>query len=46
VIGRQPFGRISIANADADTFAHTNVVIDQAIRAVKGLSGFGVNART
>ncbi len=34
VIGRQPFGRISIANSDAEAFAYTNAAIDQAYRAV------------
>lgn len=33
-IGRRPFGRITIANADADAFAYTNAAIDQAWRAV------------
>ncbi len=45
MIGRQPFGRISIANADADAFAYTNAAIDQAFRAVKEISRFGVNGR-
>ena len=35
VIGRQPFGRITIANSDADGHAYTNIAIDQAHRAVK-----------
>jgi spermidine dehydrogenase len=34
VIGRQRFGRISIANSDAGASAYTNVAIDQAYRAV------------
>jgi spermidine dehydrogenase len=34
VIGRQPFGRIAIANADSGASAFTNVAIDQAHRAV------------
>jgi spermidine dehydrogenase len=38
VIGRQPFGRISIANSDAEAFAYTNAAIDQAYRAVKEVS--------
>lgn len=33
-IGRQPFGRIHIANSDAGAFAYTNEAIDQAWRAV------------
>jgi hypothetical protein len=45
VVGRQPFGRISIANADADAFAYGNAAIDQAFRAVKEISRFGVNGR-
>jgi spermidine dehydrogenase len=35
VKGRKPFGRITIANADAGGFAETNVAIDQAHRAVQ-----------
>jgi spermidine dehydrogenase len=35
VLGRQPFGRISIANADAGAAAFTNAAIDQAERAVQ-----------
>lgn len=35
VIGRRPFGRIAIANADAGASAFTNVAIDQAERAVR-----------
>ncbi len=35
VIGRQPFGRIKIANADADGHAYTNTAIEQAHRAVR-----------
>jgi spermidine dehydrogenase len=34
VIGRQPFGRLTIANSDSDGHAYTNVAIDQAYRAV------------
>ena len=37
VIGRQPFGRITIANADAGAFAYANSAIDQAWRAVNEL---------
>jgi spermidine dehydrogenase len=40
VIGRQPFGRISIANSDAEAFAYTNAAMDQAYRAVKEVSRF------
>jgi spermidine dehydrogenase len=35
VIGRQPFGRISIANADSGGDAYTDIAIDQAYRAVQ-----------
>lgn len=34
VIGRQPFGRISIANSDAEARAYTDAAINQAFRAV------------
>ena len=34
VIGRQPFGRITIANSDAGAYAYTDSAIDQAYRAV------------
>jgi spermidine dehydrogenase len=34
VAGRQPFGRIHIANSDADGQAYTNIAIDQGYRAV------------
>jgi spermidine dehydrogenase len=34
VRGRQPFGRITIANSDAGANAYTDVAIDQAYRAV------------
>lgn len=37
VIGRQRFGRITIANSDAGAFAYTNGAIDQADRAVREL---------
>jgi spermidine dehydrogenase len=38
-IGRQPFGRITIANSDAGATAYSDVAIDQAYRAVDELSG-------
>jgi spermidine dehydrogenase len=38
VTGRQPFGRIKIANSDADGHAYTNIAIDQAYRAVSEIS--------
>lgn len=34
VVGRKPFGRITIANSDAGGWAYTNAAIDQAWRAV------------
>jgi spermidine dehydrogenase len=34
VLGRQPFGKIAIANSDAGASAYSNVAIDQAYRAV------------
>jgi spermidine dehydrogenase len=37
VIGRQPFGRITIANSDSDGHAYTNIAIDQGYRAVQDL---------
>ncbi len=37
VRGRQPFGRITIANSDAGANAYTDVAIDQAYRAVDEL---------
>ena len=40
VIGRQPFGRISIANSDAAAFAYTSASIDEAHRAVKEVARF------
>jgi spermidine dehydrogenase len=35
VIGRKPFGRITIANSDSDGHAYTNTAIDQAYRSVQ-----------
>lgn len=37
VIGRKPFGRITIANTDSGATAYTDVAIDQAHRAVNEL---------
>ncbi len=34
MIGRKPFGRITIANSDSDGHAYTNIAIDQGYRAV------------
>ena len=36
-IGRQPFGRISIANSDSGAYANMKVAIDMASRAIKEL---------
>jgi spermidine dehydrogenase len=46
VIGRQPFGRISIANSDAEAFAYTNAAIDQAYRAVTEVARFQPSAKS
>ncbi|MBB2201966.1 NAD(P)-binding protein [Gluconacetobacter tumulisoli] len=35
VVGRRPFGRIAIANADSGASAFTNIAIDEAERAVQ-----------
>ena len=40
VIGRQPLGRIAIANSDAGASADTNTAIREAHRAVYELPGF------
>jgi spermidine dehydrogenase len=37
IIGRQPFGRITIANIDSATSSYLHVAVDQAWRAVKEL---------
>jgi spermidine dehydrogenase len=37
VAARKPFGRVAIANADADAYAYTDCAIDQAYRAVNEL---------
>jgi spermidine dehydrogenase len=37
IVGRKPFGRITIANSDAGGKAYVNVAIDQAHRAVEEL---------
>ena len=39
VIGREPFGRIKIANSDSDGHAYTNTAIDQGYRAVREILG-------
>ncbi|HWY42576.1 MAG TPA: NAD(P)-binding protein [Candidatus Sulfotelmatobacter sp.] len=38
LIGRKPFGRITIANSDSGATAYTDVAIDQSFRAVAELS--------
>jgi spermidine dehydrogenase len=43
VIGRQPFGRISIANADAEARAYTDAAINQAYRAVQEVAALRKN---
>jgi spermidine dehydrogenase len=44
VVGRQAFGRIHIANSDADGHAYTNIAIDQGYRAVSEIVGSGKKA--
>ena len=39
VAARKRFGRIAIANADADAYAYTDCAMDQAYRAVQELAG-------
>jgi spermidine dehydrogenase len=41
VIGRAPFGNITIANSDSAARAYTDAAIDEAHRAVQELSGIG-----
>jgi spermidine dehydrogenase len=36
-VARKPFGRIAIANSDADAYAYTDCAIDQGYRAVQEL---------
>lgn len=38
VVGRQPFGRIAIANSDAAASAQTQAAIDEAYRAIQEIS--------
>src|SRR5713226_2749060 len=38
-VARQPFGRITVANADAGAYAYTDGAIDQSWRAVQELAG-------
>ena len=37
VVARRPYGRVAIANADADAYAYTDCAINQAYRAVTDL---------
>ena len=37
IIGRRPFGRITVANSDAGAAASTGAAIEQALRAVSEL---------
>ena len=39
VVGRQPFGRIHVANSDAAASAYTHAAIDEAHRAVTEILG-------
>jgi len=41
VIGRRPFGNITIANSDSAARAYTDAAIDEAYRAVRELPGIG-----
>ena len=41
VIGRKPFGNITIANSDSAARAYTDAAIDEAWRAVRELPGLG-----
>lgn len=41
VLGRAPFGNITIANSDSAARAYTNAAIDEAYRAVRELPGIG-----
>ena len=45
VIGRQPFGRITIANSDADGHAYTNIAIDQGHRAIQEVGQMQARSR-
>jgi len=38
-VARKPFGRLAIANADADAYSYTDGAIDQAWRAIQELTG-------
>ena len=41
VIGRQPLGRITIANSDSDGHAYANIAIDQGYRAMQEIPAGG-----
>jgi len=43
VIGRRPFGRITIANSDSAGRAYTDAAIDQAYRAIRETLAFGTS---
>jgi spermidine dehydrogenase len=43
VIGRKPFGNITIANSDSAARAYTDAAIDEAYRAVDELPGFSLS---
>jgi spermidine dehydrogenase len=43
VLGRKPFGNITIANSDSAARAYTDAAIDEAYRAVHELPGIGVS---
>ena len=43
VLGRKPFGRITIANSDSDGHAYTNIAIDQGYRAVQEVFSLNQN---
>jgi len=45
VLGRVPFGRITIANSDSAARAYTDAAIDEAYRAVQELPGIGAPSR-
>jgi len=40
-VARKPFGKLAIANADADAYAYTDCAIDQAYRAVQEITKKG-----
>lgn len=46
VIGRKPFGRITIANSDSGAMGLTQVALDQALRAVRELNNIPRETRS